>query len=477
MEMDKPWIVAEAIQSALQAPFYHFILEGLLVIWILRLIFSKSYKIHQKETLTKKEKEELVGSWQPEPLVPPLEKTLAKTRPYRLVSGQVGKNIVVDGYKCKNFASMNFLGLVGNKRVEEKIEKCIRTYGVGTCGPRGFYGTFDVHLELEERIAKFIGAEEALIYSYGFATIASAIPAYAKRGDIIFVDEAVCFAIQKGLQASRSKIVYFKHNDMNDLEDKLIEQEKIDKKNPKKAAVIRKFMVVEGIYMNTGQICDLPKLVEFKFKYKVRLFVEESLSFGVLGDHGRGVTEHFNIPVSKLDLVVACMEYSLASVGGFCCGRHYVVGHQRLSGMGYVFSASLPSLLARAAIEGLNISEENPDIFAQLRQKAAFLQDLLKGIKGIELVGYPESPCFHLRRLHPVTPEKDLKFLHDVVDKCMKNGICITVASRLKEEFLSEWPASIRIAVSVEMSEEDLDEAARVIRHAVEEACNKCKGS
>ncbi|CAK8675690.1 unnamed protein product [Clavelina lepadiformis] len=470
MDVDKLWIVNEAIQSALQTP-YHVIFEGLLVIWILRLIFSKPHKIPDKEEkLTAKEKKELVDLWKPEPLAPPVEKTLAETRPYRLVNGQVGKNIVINGHKCKNFASLNFLGLVGNKRVDDKIEKCIQNYGVGTCGPRTFYGTFDIHLELEKKLAEFMGAEEAVIYSYGFATVLSAIPAYAKKGDIIFADEAVSFAVQKGLQGSRSKVVYFKHNDMDDLEDKLKQQEKMDKKDPKKAAVVRKFMVVEGIYMNSGQICDLPKLVEFKYKYKVRLFVEESLSFGVLGKHGRGVTEHFNIPISKVDLVIACMENSLASGGGFTCGRHYVAGSQRLSAVGYVFSVSLPPLLAGAALEGLKISEENPEIFARLRQKASFFQNLLKGIKGIKLVGYPESPCFHLRRLHPVTPEKDLEFLHDVVDKCEKNGICITVATRTKAEVLSEWPASIRIAVSVQMSEKCLKEAAKVICHAVKEA-------
>ena len=89
---------------------------------------------------------------------------------------------------------------------------------------RGFYGTIDVHLNLEEELASFMGVEEAALYSYGFSTIASAIPAYAKRGDIIYADEAVCFAIQKGLEASRSKIVYFKHNDLEDLRAKLEEQ-------------------------------------------------------------------------------------------------------------------------------------------------------------------------------------------------------------------------------------------------------------
>uniref|UniRef100_H2ZH95 Serine palmitoyltransferase 1 n=1 Tax=Ciona savignyi TaxID=51511 RepID=H2ZH95_CIOSA len=312
--------------------------------------------------------------------------------------------------QCKNFASLNFLGFAENARIINSASGCVSKYGVGSCGPRGFYGTFDVHLDLEKRIAEFTGTECAIIYSYGFATVASAIPAYSKRGDVLFVDEASCFAIQKGVHASRSKVIYFKHNDMDDLESKLKQQEIMEGNDAKKSKVTRKFMVVEGLYMNTGQICDLPRLVELKYKYKVRLFVEESLSFGVLGDTGRGVTEHFNIPVEKVDMICGSLEYSLASTGGFCCGSEYIITHQRLSGLGYVFSASLPPLLARAAIEAIDIMQEQHDLFSQLKSKAVKFQNLIRKIASIEVVGNPESPVFHIRRKNSVSNEEDLKF-------------------------------------------------------------------
>ncbi|XP_076811925.1 serine palmitoyltransferase 1-like [Clavelina lepadiformis] len=467
--MDQPhkWVLAEAIHSMYQAPLYHLILEVLLVIWILRLLFSKSYRIQDRVPLTKSEKEALVMDWTPEPLVPPLDKTLSEAVPYRAVNGQPGKNVEVDGRLCLNMASLNFLGLLGNLRIEKQATQSIKKYGVGSCGPRAFYGTVDVHVELEEKLAKFIKSERAIIYSYGFASIASAIPAYAKRGDIIFADEGVCFAIQKGLQASRSKIIYFKHNDMRDLEEKLKHQEQLDKKDSKKASVTRKFMVVEGLYMNSGQICDLPKLVELKYKYKVRLFVEESLSFGILGEHGRGITEHFNIPIGKVDMISGSLEYALASSGGFCCGRAYVIDHQRLSGQGYVFSASLPPFLATAAMEALDIMHENADMLKELKYKGRKMQQLLNGIPGIELVGYPDSPAFHLRRKDPVSFKEDLQFLQDIVNKCSKNDLCLTIAGRLKDEELnSNWPPSIRVAVTVKISDEELERAANIIRDA-----------
>lgn len=111
-------------------------------------------------------------------------------------------------------------------------------------------------------------------------------------------DECVSFPIQKGIDASRSKVFYFKHNDVKDLERLLMEQDVIDRKNPKKAANIRRFIIVEAIYMNTGQMCPLPQIVELRKRYKLRLILDESVSFGAVGHHGRGLTEHLNVNVS-----------------------------------------------------------------------------------------------------------------------------------------------------------------------------------
>ncbi|KAA8582825.1 hypothetical protein FQN60_006496, partial [Etheostoma spectabile] len=201
--------------------------------------------------------------------------------------------------------------------------------------------------------------------------------------DVVTGDEAACFSIQKGLQASRSFIKYFKHNDMEDLERLLKEQELEDHKNPRKARVTRKFIVVEGLYINTADICPLPELLKLKYKYKVRIFLEESMSFGVLGEHGRGVTEHFGVNVDDIDLISANMENAVAAKQTNKClyTKSKVIKsmtiaysdrkeiHDRLSGQGYCFSASLPPMLAAAAIEALNIMEEDPDIFTVLREK------------------------------------------------------------------------------------------------------------
>ncbi|XP_022377975.1 serine palmitoyltransferase 1-like [Enhydra lutris kenyoni] len=179
------WVLAEMVQALYKAPAYHLILEGILILWIIRLLFSKTYRLPERSDLTVKEKEELIEEWQPEPLVPPISKDHPALN-YNVVSGPPFHNTVVNGKKCVNFASFNFPRLLDNARVKAAALASLK-YGVGTCGPRGFYGTFDVHLDLEDHLAKFMKTEEAIICSYGFATIASTIPAYSKRGDIMFV--------------------------------------------------------------------------------------------------------------------------------------------------------------------------------------------------------------------------------------------------------------------------------------------------
>lgn len=454
------------VQAFYEAPAYHLILEGILILWIIRLLFSKTYKLQERSDLNEKEKEDLIEEWQPEPLVPPVSKDHPSLN-YDIVTGPPSHKIIVNGKECINFASFNFLGFLDNERVKQKALASLKKYGVGTCGPRGFYGTFDVHLELEDRLAKFMRTEEAIIYSYGFATIASAIPAYSKRGDIVFVDEAACFSIQKGLQASRSFIKYFKHNDMEDLERLLKEQEIEDQKNPRKARVTRRFIVAEGLYINTAVVCPLPELVKLKYKYKVRIFLEESMSFGVLGEHGRGVTEHFGVNIDDIDLISANMENAVASIGGFCCGRSFVIDHQRLSGQGYCFSASLPPMLAAAAIEALNIIEEDPDIFTVLREKCKLVHTALQGIPGLKVVGKSYAPALHLQlERSSGSRETDVNTLRSIVDYCLDRQVALTLARYLEKEERFLPQPTIRVVVTIEQMEEEINKAAYCIREA-----------
>lgn len=237
---------------------------------------------------------------------------------------------------------------------------------------------------------------------------------------VLISDECVNFAIQKGIDASRSRIVYFKHNDMRDLEQKLIEQQKLDVKKPKKAAVTKRFLIAEGIYMNTGEMCPLRELVELRRKYKLRLFLDETVSFGTIGKNGRGLTEFLGIDITEVDLISASLEASIESVGGFCVGSHFIVEHQRLSGLGYCFSASQPPLLTQAAISALDIFEQEHEIFEKLNNVCEKVDKKFRELTRLELRGHPISPVKHLYLRDDKEPKEMETMLKKISDQVRK---------------------------------------------------------
>ncbi|KAK2582255.1 hypothetical protein KPH14_004601 [Odynerus spinipes] len=464
--MSSKFLFLESMEILSTIPQYYTLLEVFAVLWFVWFISKKVYR-RQDVMPTEDELEKKIAEWRPEPLIPEVDCNHPSLHP-QCVTSRVGKRVIVDDKDCLNLGSHNYLGLAENKEIEEIAIATVRKYGVGSCGPRGFYGTVDVHLELEERLAKFTETEEAVVYSYGFSTIASAIPAYCKRRDLVFVDEKVNFAIQKGLDASRSTIKYFKHNDVKSLHDLLLEQDEKDKKNPKKAAKIKRFLIIEGIYMYTGQICPLPELVALCKQYKLRIFMDESISLGTLGTHGKGVTEYFGVPRQDIDLIMGSLETAIGSVGGFCIGSTFVIEHQRLSGLGYCFSASLPPLLTTAAITAIDIMENNPHIFKSLKDTCITIDNALKKVPYLETPSFPESPVKHLylkKQLHHAEEEK---LLSAISKKCIENNLAIISPVYLESEKQLPRP-SLRICVSIVLDESDIEFAISTLKKCVQE--------
>merc|ERR1712142_440179 len=453
------------IVALVQAPRSHLLFEAALIIWIIKLVFTPR-KPH-KTIFTKQEEEQLINDWNPDPLVPEVDSEDSSNIDERIIDSRLGKYIIINETPCLNLATLNFLGMIGTPEIEEVAIDTIPKYSVGTCGPRNFLGGTDKHWLLESKIAEFMGVEEAIIYSYGFATIASAIPCFSKRGDIIYCDKGVNFAIQKGILASRSEVHYFEHNDMAHLEKLLIEQELKNIKNPKKAKATRTFVVVEGIYFNHGTVCDLPTLVDLKWKYKFRIFVDESISFGVLGENGRGITEHYKINISNIDLIMASMENSLGSIGGFTCGDAYLIDHQRLFSFGVAYSASQPTLLVTAAIEALKILDNNPALLSKLSNLCEIAQKKLSSLQKLELYGDKVSPVKHLV-LKSSNNINDKKILQSIVEHAQVSGLALVVAEYLNEEMIMPKP-SIRIALNTKIEEDELVDALSLIEYISED--------
>ncbi|KAB7503136.1 Serine palmitoyltransferase 1 [Armadillidium nasatum] len=451
--MPQQWNVYESFQALLKAGVYHLALEGILVLWIIWLL-TKKPKNKNAIKLSKKEEEQLLSEWTPEPLISdPPDESHPLLHP-RIVDGKIGLHVVVNDKKLLNLATHNYLNLSNRTEIEESALKCLNVYGVGSCGPRGFYGTTVEHVKLEEQIAEFYGLEYSVIYSYGFSTIASAIPAFSKNSDIIY---------------ARSKIVYFRHDDMNHLEQLLKEQEILDKKNPKKAAVTRKFIVSEGIYVNTGTICPLPELVRLRAKYKLRLFIDESCSFGTLGPRARGVCDHFGIPYKEVDLIMASLEMGGAVAGGFTVGTAFVVEHQRLSGLGYCFSASLPPMLVAASSQVFSILEkEGGGMVVKLQEVCRTVHKAFSDVcDKVKLVGDEISPVKHLvLKEHLQVREEEENLLREIVSAAEDEGVAIVMAAHLTTLTYTPPPPSIRIAVNMDLTNDQIEFASKALTRA-----------
>lgn len=464
-------VLVRYVQNSYQNDPFRILLELLLVIFAFRYLTSKKYAPDSRDlALSENEIEGLVNEWQPDALVPqlsPVEKMDIDVQPViNNASGQLVR-LVGDGREYVNLSSCDFLGLLQHPEILNSAKTALRKHGVGACGPPGFYGTIDVHLDLEQKLAKFIGTEEAIIYSQNFAAVSSVLPAFSKRGDILICDESINFALQKGVQISRSSIYYYKHNDMQDLE-RLLDRISSEAKNSKKP-LNRRFIVFEGVSQYYGDICPLPRILELKRKYKFRLIADESFSFGILGRKGAGITDYFNIDPKDVDIIVSSMANSLGSNGGFCAGSREVIDHQRLSGVAYCFSAALPALLASAAINALEILERDKDvILPQLRKNISFFRSAVAdNLKHASLTGDNDSPLLHIR-LDSVygTREDEETFLQSVLEELLKDGFLATRAKYVVSQEIHAPKPSIRICISANHQQKDLVRAAKSLQKA-----------
>ncbi|KAI0073607.1 serine palmitoyltransferase [Panus rudis PR-1116 ss-1] len=494
-------VIARYVKSSHQNDPGRTLLELILIIFAIRTLLQSRTRADNSGRhfikFDEKEIDELVEEWVPEPLGAPLSpKEQADLVSVPVIVGPTGpKPKLSSGKTVMNLASYNFTGLAGNEFIKQRAVETLRKYGLGSCGPPGFYGTQDVHIQLEQDIADFLGTEAAILYSQAFSTISSVIPAFCKRGDIIVADRGVNFAIQKGLQISRCTVRWYDHNDLNSLEQVLESVEKERRK--KRMPLTRRFIVTEGIFDLDGAMSDLPKLVELKYKYKYRLILDESISFGSVGRTGRGLTELYNVPASQIDMLVGSAANGLAAAGGFCAGSQVVVGHQRINGTSFVFSAAMPALLTVAASEGINILRNTPSILTTLQENIRAIRSILDRVDCIYIPSHPASATIHLQvRLpspthlspnlsishnstkpsNPLSPkprdppqfdaELEERLLQDVVEECLAQGVMVTRAKRLNGQELNEVRPSIRLAVTAALSKKDCEKAANVVKAA-----------
>ena len=414
-------------------------------------------------------------TWVPEPLckaAAPGSEDPEASYEAAIVTALHGKPVAVD------LRTTDFLRMTVDDAPRAAAEAALRKYGCGTCGPRGFYGTLDVHIELEERLARFLGTEGAIIYSYGIATPSSVVPAFVRAGDVLFADDALHFTTAVGVKLARGTTKHFPHNNMEALEGMLRAQAAADKLRPA-AKRPRRFLLAEGVYANGQGIANLPELVRLRDEYGCYLIVDETLSIGTLGPTGRGIAEHFGMDPCVIDIIVGSMEHALGSVGGFCAGSAMVVSHQRLSGSGYCFSASLPAYATCAALSALEVLAAEPRRVERLQIAAAALPAALDAhvakLAHVAVLAHPASPIAHVtltpaarKALAPRALEKLLRSVAVATAAAPDGGAAVQPIFHSGLAHIQEpAPPSLRLAVHADTDPLSLAPAAKALAAAL----------
>ena len=302
---------------------------------------------------------------------------------FRKIESDQDTEVLIDGKKVLMFGSNAYLGLTNHPEVKAAAIAAVEKYGTGCAGSRFLNGTLDSHLELEKRLAAFAGKEDAIIFSTGFQVNLGVISCLLGREDYIIWDALDHASIIEGIRLSPAKSLRYKHNDMEALERRLkqCEDGKI------------KLIVVDGVFSMEGDLCKLPEIIKLAEKYNASVMVDEAHGFGVLGDHGRGVCNHFGL-TDKVDLIMGTFSKSFASISGFIAGSKTTINYIRHHARSYIFSASCTPAATAAASKALDIMLREPERVQALQEKTQYCLERFRSL-GFE-IGNTSTPIIPL---------------------------------------------------------------------------------
>ena len=302
---------------------------------------------------------------------------------FRVIESDQDTEVMMNGRKVLMFGSNSYLGLTNHPKVKEAAKAAVDKYGTGCAGSRFLNGTLDLHLQLERKLADFVGKEEAIVYSTGFQVNLGVVPTFTGRSDYIILDELDHASIIEGSRLSFSKVLKFKHNDMESLE-KILQRCEPDR---------MKLIVVEGIYSMDGDIADLPGIIELSEKYNGTVMVDDAHSLGVIGKEGRGVSSHFGL-TGRTDLIMGTFSKSLASIGGFIASDSATINYLMHRSRTLIFSASIAPPAAASVMAALDVMQEEPERIQHLWDITYYTMKRLKEA-GFDL-GVTQTPIMPL---------------------------------------------------------------------------------
>ncbi|MDD6869398.1 MAG: pyridoxal phosphate-dependent aminotransferase family protein [bacterium] len=302
---------------------------------------------------------------------------------FRKIESEQDTEVLINGKKVLMFGSNSYLGLTNHPKVIEAAVEATKKYGTGCAGSRFLNGTLDIHCALEDRLAKFVGKEEAIVYSTGFQVNLGVASCLTGREDYILWDELDHASIIEGCRLSMSKKIKYKHNDMESLEEKL------KKCDPDKV----KLIITDGVFSMEGDVANLPVICQLAKKYNAAVYVDEAHGIGVFGRQGRGTCDHFGV-TKDVDLIMGTFSKSFAALGGFIATDSVTANYLRHNSRSYIFSASITPASTAAVNASLDIMESEPERMENLWKVTNHALDGFRRI-GCE-IGHTSTPIIPL---------------------------------------------------------------------------------
>lgn len=360
--------------------------------------------------------------------------------------------------KCLNLASYNYLGFASKEGpILEKVVKTVKQFGVSCASSRMELGTIPVHRATEKLVSEFVGKEDAMIFSMGYGTNSTTIPALVGKGDLVISDALNHASLVYGCKASGARVKVFQHNDPTHLE-KVVKQSIVEGQPRLNRPWKRILIIVEGIYSMEGEICRLPEIVAIKKKYKCYLYVDEAHSIGALGRHARGVCDHTGVDPKDVDILMGTFTKSFASVGGYIAADKVVIDYLRTRSFGQIYETSMApgameqayqSLLCIMGRDGTKIGQQKID---QLRDNSNFFRNALRDA-GLQVFGDEDSPVVPAMLYFPA---KIPAFSRE----CLARGIAVVVVGFPATPLLE---GRIRFCLSASHTRQDLEWAVKEI--------------
>ncbi|MBR0110448.1 MAG: pyridoxal phosphate-dependent aminotransferase family protein [Bacteroidales bacterium] len=355
-------------------------------------------------------------------------------------SGQDPVVTMADGHKVLMFGSNSYLGLSDDPRLKEAAIAAIKKYGTSCSGSRFLNGTLDIHQELEEKLAKFVGKEEAVTYSTGFQVNLGVVSCLGFKGGYILLDDTDHACIIDGSRLSWSTVYKFKHNDMESLEKKL----KVCEPDA------YKLIVIDGVYSMLGDLAKLPEICDLCDKYGASVMIDDAHGLGVFGENGSGTASHFGL-TDRTDLIMGTFSKSFGSLGGFIAGDHDVLNFIKHNSRSLIFSASMTPAATAAASKALDIMIEEPERREHLWDTTRYAWKCFRE-NGFD-INLTESPII------PLMVRDTIKAL-SLVEEAYRQGVFITpvIAPAVPEK-----DVLIRFALMATHNREHVDQAVEVL--------------